>query len=223
MWPRSSTPRVSEHVAVDAEQVLAVEAPLLRLLERAARLGHACDRHAVPHSNARRRASRALAVGAWERLPTGCARSGGRCSATGRRSASRCGAARRWFEELEAEIPTECPACGGEMLHRCPACSAPFSSTFAVDCEECGGRCASRSSSASRSASPDASARARACGRARSASGSTLSRGSAASARELHRRSRSPSTRAVGRSAGPALPASLRSRSAQLKRCCVAS
>jgi hypothetical protein len=24
------------------------------------------------------------------------------------------------------------------MLHRCPACDAPFSSTFAVDCEECG-------------------------------------------------------------------------------------
>jgi ribosomal protein S27E len=24
------------------------------------------------------------------------------------------------------------------MLRRCPACSAPFSSTFAVDCEECG-------------------------------------------------------------------------------------
>jgi predicted nucleic acid-binding Zn ribbon protein len=51
----------------------------------------------------------------------------------------RCGGARRWFEEFEAEIPTECPACGGEMIHRCPSCSAPFSSTFAVDCEECGG------------------------------------------------------------------------------------
>ena len=24
------------------------------------------------------------------------------------------------------------------MIHRCPSCSAPFSSTFAVDCEECG-------------------------------------------------------------------------------------
>ena len=50
----------------------------------------------------------------------------------------RCGGARRWFEEFESEIPTECPACGGEMIHRCPSCSAPFSSTFAVDCEECG-------------------------------------------------------------------------------------
>ena len=29
-------------------------------------------------------------------------------------------------------------ACGGELLSRCPACDAPFSSTFAVDCEECG-------------------------------------------------------------------------------------
>ena len=50
----------------------------------------------------------------------------------------RCGAARRWFEELETEVPDECPQCGGAMLRRCPACSAPFSSTFAVDCEECG-------------------------------------------------------------------------------------
>jgi ribosomal protein S27E len=24
------------------------------------------------------------------------------------------------------------------MLHRCPACKAPFSSVFSVDCEECG-------------------------------------------------------------------------------------
>ena len=48
-----------------------------------------------------------------------------------------CGAARRWFEELEDEIPSECPL-RREMLHRCPACEAPFSSTFAVDCEECG-------------------------------------------------------------------------------------
>ena len=52
----------------------------------------------------------------------------------------RCGAARRWFAEFEAEIPAECPECGGEMLHRCPECSAPFSSTFAVDCEECGAK-----------------------------------------------------------------------------------
>ena len=49
-----------------------------------------------------------------------------------------CGAARRWFEEFEGDVPSECPECGGEMLHRCPACSAPFSSTFAVDCEQCG-------------------------------------------------------------------------------------
>ena len=45
-----------QQVAVDAEQVLAVEAPLLRLLKRAARLGHARDRHCRRHSNARRRA-----------------------------------------------------------------------------------------------------------------------------------------------------------------------
>jgi hypothetical protein len=49
-----------------------------------------------------------------------------------------CGAARRWFEEFEAEVPDECPQCGGEMLRRCPSCSEPFSSTFTVDCESCG-------------------------------------------------------------------------------------
>jgi predicted nucleic acid-binding Zn ribbon protein len=49
----------------------------------------------------------------------------------------RCGAARRWFEEFEGDVPAECPECGGEMLRRCPACDAPFSSAFAVDCEEC--------------------------------------------------------------------------------------
>ena len=49
-----------------------------------------------------------------------------------------CGAARRWFEEFEAEVPATCAQCGGEMLRRCPGCSAPFSSVFAVDCESCG-------------------------------------------------------------------------------------
>lgn len=48
-----------------------------------------------------------------------------------------CGAAQRWFEDFELEVPETC-SCGGRMLRRCPACSAPFSSTFAVDCEECG-------------------------------------------------------------------------------------
>ena len=50
----------------------------------------------------------------------------------------RCGAARRWFEEFESELPAECPECGGEMIHRCPECGSPFSSTFAVECEQCG-------------------------------------------------------------------------------------
>ncbi|MDP8910519.1 MAG: hypothetical protein M3M94_00440 [Actinomycetota bacterium] len=49
-----------------------------------------------------------------------------------------CGGARRWFEEFESEIPSSCPQCRGQVLHRCPTCSAPFSSTFAVTCEECG-------------------------------------------------------------------------------------
>jgi predicted RNA-binding Zn-ribbon protein involved in translation (DUF1610 family) len=50
-----------------------------------------------------------------------------------------CGAAQRWFEEFEAELPAGCPSCGGELLHRCKACGAPFSSTFSVECESCGG------------------------------------------------------------------------------------
>jgi DNA-directed RNA polymerase subunit RPC12/RpoP len=49
-----------------------------------------------------------------------------------------CGAAWRWFEEFEAELPEECAQCGGRVLRRCDACNAPFSSAFAVDCEECG-------------------------------------------------------------------------------------
>jgi hypothetical protein len=48
-----------------------------------------------------------------------------------------CGAAQRWFEEYENELAKNCATCGGEMRHRCPACNAPFSSTFAVECEEC--------------------------------------------------------------------------------------
>ena len=50
----------------------------------------------------------------------------------------RCGAARRWFEEFEAELPDVCPQCGGTLLRRCPGCNAPISSIAAVDCEECG-------------------------------------------------------------------------------------
>jgi predicted RNA-binding Zn-ribbon protein involved in translation (DUF1610 family) len=49
-----------------------------------------------------------------------------------------CGLVLRWFEEFEAELPAACPQCGGELLHRCPSCSAPFSSAVAVTCEECG-------------------------------------------------------------------------------------
>jgi predicted RNA-binding Zn-ribbon protein involved in translation (DUF1610 family) len=50
-----------------------------------------------------------------------------------------CGGARRWFEEFEAEVEDTCPQCGGAMLRRCPSCSEPFSSAFAVECEACGG------------------------------------------------------------------------------------
>lgn len=49
-----------------------------------------------------------------------------------------CGAARRWFEEFEAEVPETCPQCGGELLRRCRFCGAAFSSLAVVDCEQCG-------------------------------------------------------------------------------------
>jgi hypothetical protein len=49
-----------------------------------------------------------------------------------------CGHAQRYFDESERELPAACPACGGELRHRCPTCGARFSSAFAVDCESCG-------------------------------------------------------------------------------------
>jgi hypothetical protein len=49
-----------------------------------------------------------------------------------------CGHAQRYFEENERELPETCPACAGEMRHRCPECTARFSSVFAVECEACG-------------------------------------------------------------------------------------
>ena len=50
-----------------------------------------------------------------------------------------CGFAQRYFEEWEAELPTACPQCSGELRSCCPACEARFSSAFAVECETCGG------------------------------------------------------------------------------------
>ena len=49
-----------------------------------------------------------------------------------------CGSVWRYFLEHEDELPASCPHCGRETRHRCPACSAPFPSAFAVECEECG-------------------------------------------------------------------------------------
>jgi predicted RNA-binding Zn-ribbon protein involved in translation (DUF1610 family) len=51
-----------------------------------------------------------------------------------------CGHALRYFEANEDELAGRCPACGGEMRHRCPRCDARVSSVFAVDCEDCGER-----------------------------------------------------------------------------------
>jgi hypothetical protein len=46
-----------------------------------------------------------------------------------------CGHTQRYFEE--DELPAACPQCSGMLRHRCPACSAPIPSAFAVLCEEC--------------------------------------------------------------------------------------
>jgi predicted RNA-binding Zn-ribbon protein involved in translation (DUF1610 family) len=48
-----------------------------------------------------------------------------------------CGHVQRYFLEHEEEVPGECPQCGGVLRRRCPACSAPIASAFAVRCEEC--------------------------------------------------------------------------------------
>ena len=50
-----------------------------------------------------------------------------------------CGHAQRYFDDTEAELPAACPQCAGELRRRCPSCGARFSSTFAVECEACGG------------------------------------------------------------------------------------
>jgi hypothetical protein len=49
-----------------------------------------------------------------------------------------CGHTLRYFLDDEDGLPRACPQCGGELRHRCPACSAPIASAFAVECEECG-------------------------------------------------------------------------------------
>ena len=47
-----------------------------------------------------------------------------------------CGHTLRYF--LEDEVQEDaCPQCAGELRYRCPSCSAPIASAFAVTCEEC--------------------------------------------------------------------------------------
>lgn len=47
-----------------------------------------------------------------------------------------CGHVQRYFED--GQVPPGCPACDGEVRHRCPGCGSRFSSAFAVECESCG-------------------------------------------------------------------------------------
>src|SRR6185503_8920032 len=74
-------PAGEEHVTVDPEQVLAVEARLLDLCQRADWLCFPGNGHAGSNC------SRSTRVGAWARPPTGFGKNGARPSATGSRSA----------------------------------------------------------------------------------------------------------------------------------------
>ena len=52
-----------------------------------------------------------------------------------------CGRCAHKFEVRQSmsDAPLkDCPECGGELLRRCKACGAAFSSIAAVDCDECG-------------------------------------------------------------------------------------
>ena len=48
-----------------------------------------------------------------------------------------CGHVQRYFLDDEDTLSAACPQCGDELRHRCPTCSAPIPSAFAVRCEEC--------------------------------------------------------------------------------------
>src|SRR5262249_60005117 len=71
-----------QHAAVDAEQVLTVEARLPHLPQRADGLGFPGDRHSGVTLTTR------ATIAPWARRPTGSVRNGARCSATGSRSVS---------------------------------------------------------------------------------------------------------------------------------------
>ncbi len=48
-----------------------------------------------------------------------------------------CGWARRFYPGV-VEAPTECPDCGSEVRHDCPACHEPVLSVMSVECDVCG-------------------------------------------------------------------------------------
>ena len=137
-----------------------VEALLLHIRKASLRLGHARDRHCSPRrlevegrANRNERARQPVAFRpakelldssgwsyrpGWARPPTGCARSAGTYSATGRRSASTAAPPAGGSSSRRTRCPRRARVEGESSAARCPACEAPFSSTFAVDCEECG-------------------------------------------------------------------------------------
>ena len=131
--PALLDPARDQHVAVDAEQVLAVEARLLHLLQRAYGLGFTYGHQRSPVVGSGRAHSNDCACGVdlplrrvcrrgSRRSATGSRRSGGRRSATGSRSASAAATRSATSSSSRRELPSACPQCGGELRHRCPAC-----------------------------------------------------------------------------------------------------
>jgi predicted amidophosphoribosyltransferase len=50
----------------------------------------------------------------------------------------RCGWGRRFMLGAAADVPAQCPDCGGEVRTACPACGAPIESLMGTGCRECG-------------------------------------------------------------------------------------
>src|SRR4029079_12050330 len=118
------------HVAVDLKQVLPVEAPLLHVLERAARLGNARERHCTLRGEETGKAAgivtttcrrRAATVVLWARRPTGSARSGATSWGTGRPSASNAARPGAGSWSPSTTSPSAAPAAAGSSAAARPA------------------------------------------------------------------------------------------------------
>ena len=110
-------PARDQHVAVDLEEVLAVEARLSHLRQRADGLGFARDRH---RGGTLRAAAVTCAVHGQGRR-TGCARSAGRCSATGSPSASAAASRSATSRSRRPSCRRTARSAAARCARRCPA------------------------------------------------------------------------------------------------------